>query len=612
MLNGQRLLKHLTESLGTGTEDQRLAAVQAVDRSCEVIAQADAWLWALVWRMLQQNLLLEVASIIWPHDLFNAEPECVKRIWHGIYTEPKLILLGCGSAGKSYSSVAWFLLDWLRDPAFTNTKVISSTAGHAKSNVFSTFTTLHNRSRVKLPGICIDGFIGLDSKNRLAGISRVSIPPGATGRAALQGFHPIPRGEYHPIWGKVGRVRALVDEAEEVPIGLWKGINNMLLSMEGRDRIKVVAACNPTDVLSPLAGQAQPDIGWTRVQLDRDKEWVSRERWKVIRIDGADLENVKERREIYPGFMTWGGYENLRLKAGGNTPEYFTMARGMYPLEGTANTVIPLSFLDQITGILMFTGRVVPCAALDVAFEGDDEVILCAGRYGQAAGWRDPQSGKLYYFEKPRYSLQVDQFFSFPKVRTLELADYVMAQCEKLGINPEWFLCDRTGVGTGLHDSLISLWDPDVAGINWGESATDKPILEDDTHLAIEECDGVATEMHMALRRWVEHGYIKLSPTVDQDKLIKEMTQRKYGLVGKGPTDLARVRVQPKKEFKALYGWSPDRCDAMVMCLHRVRMLGPERARATMTSKHRQRRGVIGVLEKGGRYIKWDPHLDGN
>src|ERR1700752_3590883 len=103
------ILDQLRETLGEGSDDERLEAVRKIEPSCEVLAQPDAWLCALVWRLLRAKQLATVASLIWPHDLFNAEPECVKRIWNGIHNESKLILLGCGSAGKSYSSVAWFL-----------------------------------------------------------------------------------------------------------------------------------------------------------------------------------------------------------------------------------------------------------------------------------------------------------------------------------------------------------------------------------------------------------------------------------------------------------------------------------------------------------------------
>jgi len=605
------LLDQLRETLGDGSDEDRLQAVRMIEPRCEQLVQADAFLWAVVSRMLRANRLRAVAKLIWTLELFDERPECVAQIWRTIFNEPKTILLGCGSAGKTYSSAAWFLLDWLRDPQFTNTKVISSTAGHAKSNVFSTLHKLHESSRIRLPGIRLDGFIGLNSQNRHAGISRVSIPPGASGRGALQGFHPIPRTHPDPIFGQVGRVRAFIDEGEECPVGLWKGIDNMLLSLHGTDLIKICSACNPRDVLSPLAMYAQPQQGWTRVKVDVDKEWYSTENWKVLRIDGCDLENVRERKLIYPGFMTFPGYENLRLKAGGNTPEYWTMARGMYPLEGAANTVIPIAFLDELVGTLLFVGQVVPCGAIDVAFEGDDECIFCAGRYGQATGWRDPLTGKVHFFEGGnRYCLQVDQFFTFPKLRTIALAQEVMDLCKKLAIQPEWFCCDRTGVGVGLHDALIASWDPETMGINWGQDATERKILEDDTTVAIEEFEGISCEMYMAMRRWIEFSYMRIAPSLDSGKLFKEMTSRKYEQTGKGPTGLGRVRLQPKKEFKRLYGWSPDRCDALVMLLHVCRMRGPERARMALRSRVTRRPFArTGIIEKS-QILRWDPKLD--
>jgi hypothetical protein len=203
----------------------------------------------------------------------------------------------------------------------------------------------------------------------------------------------------------------------------------------------------------------------------------------------------------------------------------------------------------------------------------------------------------------------VDQFFSLQKMRSVELAEQAIELCQKLGVLPEWFLCDRTGNGTGVHDAMISLWDPDVAGQNWSEDATDKKILEDDSTLAIEEYEGIHTEMYMALRRWIEHDYIRFSPTLETEKLFKEMTLRRYKLVGQGPTGLGRIRLQPKKEFKAKNGWSPDRADAMVMCLHRVRMLGPERARATAQSVRRRATGRVGTIERT-KFVQWSAELD--
>jgi hypothetical protein len=602
-------LDDLRRSLGNGTDDELIGTVAELEPTCASITQARAYLWAVVSQLLRANRLVATATLLWGRELFDARPLSVKRIFDAICSEAKLILLGCGSAGKTYTTAAWFLLDFLKDPLYTNSKIISTSSGHAKANVFSTLNMLHESSVIPLPGVLLDGFIGCDPKNRHASIARVSIPAGTTGRGALQGFHPLPRAAVDPLFGSVGRVRAFVDEAEECPAGLWQGINNMLLSMAGSDLIKVVCACNPRNILSPLASQATPLKGWTRVVPDEDHEWTSKENWKVQRIDGAyHIENVVQQKEVYKGFMTFEGYENLRTLGGGNSPEYWTMARGLYPMEGVANVVIPVSFLDEVFGTLVFSGRAVPTGALDVAFEGGDLAIFCAGQYGLCSGWRPRDSKEVISFGEGRYCFQVNQFYEMAKVRTLEMAHNTIELCESLGIGPEWVLIDRTGVGTGVHDSMMSLWSPLVHGVNWGESATEKLILEDDSHKAIEEFDGIDTEMYMALRRWVEFGYFKISPSARADKLLEQITQRKYQLVGKGPTGLGRVKIQSKKEFRKVYNFSPDHADSMVMCMHQARMNGPEKARMT-ARRPRKVLQTLGIVERT-QWVDFNRQLD--
>lgn len=602
-------LDELRKSLGSGTPEEQLEVVRYLEPSCQTPQQAYAYLWSIIVHLLRSDRLVAAAAFLWGEDLFNARPLSVKRIFRAIEQESKLILLGAGSAGKTYTTAAWFLLDFLRDPLYTNAKIISTSAGHARANVFSTLNMLHESAIITLPGDRLDGFIGCNSKNRHAGIARVSIPQGASGRASLQGFHPIPRSSVDPLYGPVGRVRAFIDEAEEVPMGLWSGLHNMLLSMQGSNLIKVVCACNPRNVLSPLANEAQPGKGWNRVDIEADKEWTSKERWKVVRIDGADLENVIEQRDVYPGFMSFSGYENLRMKGGGNSPDYYTLARGMYPLEGVQNTVIPISYLDHLFGTLVFIGRSVPCGGVDLAFEGDDLVIFFAGRFGLCSGYRLAGENQITLFDSPRYCFQGDQWYSMPKKRTLELVDDIIELCEQLNIAPDWLLVDRTGVGVGVHDALLSSWSPLVHGANWGMAATDKRILEDDSHKAIEEFDGIDTEFYMCLRRWIEFDYLKLSPNMDSEQLNKELTQRTYQLVGKGPTGLGRVAIQSKKEFKKVKGWSPDRADALVMALHIARCNGPEKARAVIRSRPRPPTRKLGLIEQT-RFVTYDSSLD--
>jgi hypothetical protein len=487
----------------------------------------------------------------------------------------------------------------LRDPEATEIKVISTTGGHAKSQSFSTLQRLYKTSIVPLPGISMDGFVGLSPKDRHSAISLVAIPQGEDGRAVLQGFHPMPRTKKHPVFGAMSRVRALLDEAEEIPSGVWEGVSNLLASAWGPEFVKVFCATNPRDVTSKLAQLAEPPNGWTTIDLDKDKEWISTERWSVLRLDGTDCENVAERKLVYPGFLTWEGYQKFALELGGQSPKYLTFGRGMYPLSALQNTLIPYSLLESVIGQYIFDGRTVGCGGVDLAFEGGDRIILFIGKYGKAIGFQ-PVNGKPTLWQKPRYVIQADQYYEMPKEKTIALASAIETKCVQLKVNPEWLTCDRTGVGTGVHDALCEQWSGSVRGVMWGSDAGNRKILGDDHDYSVEIYDGIDTEMYARVRKYLEFGFIAFHPQVQVAQLFKELSGRRYQPAPKGQSGKPRIRLEPKKEFKKRLHWSPDIGDAFVMMVHGAALNGPEKA--SMLGRSRPNRFApgenIGVREK--------------
>lgn len=393
----------------------------------------------------------------------------------------------------------------------------------------------------------------------------------------LQGFHPMPRTSAHPVFGSMSRVRALLDEAEEIPSGCWEGVSNLLASAWGPEAVKVCCATNPRDVTSKLAQLAEPPNGWTAIDLDKDKEWVSSERWNILRLDGADCENVQEKRLIFPGFLTWEGYQKFALELGGQSPKYLTFGRGMYPLSSLQDTLIPYSLLESVIGQYIFDGRTVGCAGIDLAFEGGDRVILFTGRYGRAMGFR-PLNGQPVLWTKGRYVFQADQWYEMPKEKTIALASALEAKCKGLNIPPEWVTMDRTGVGTGVHDAMCEQWSGTIRGVMWGAESGNRKLMADDHDSAIEIYDGVATEMYGRCRKWLEFGLVAFHPNIQTQQLFKELSGRRYQPSTKGPSGKPRIRLEPKKEFKKRLQWSPDIADAFVMALHGAAINGPEKA----------------------------------
>ena len=373
---------------GECSDAELIKAVAAIELSVETADQARGWIWALIHKLLNSERYTQAGLVLWGPALFSSEPRAVRQLFQTVRQCQNLICLGAAAMGKSYSIIAYCMLDWLRDPQYSEFKIISTTAGHAKSQAFSTLQRLYTAAIVPLPGLAMDGFIGLNPKDRHSALTLIGIPQGEDGKGTLQGFHPVPRPTPHPVFGSMSRVRCLVDEAEECPVGVWEGIANLLASGFGVEHVKCMCCTNPRDPTSRLAQLAEPEGGWSQIDLDKDKRWRSMERWDVLRLDGSDCENVIERKLIYPGFLSWEGYQKFALEMGGQSPRYLTFGRGMYPLTALSNTLIPYSLLEGYIGQFLFSGRTIGCGGLDLASEGGDRVLLFVGRYGRAIGFQ--------------------------------------------------------------------------------------------------------------------------------------------------------------------------------------------------------------------------------
>lgn len=532
-----------------------------------------------VTHLLNKDQFEAAATILWGPTVYDWRPNSSRDTWRCLFQHDQVLVQGAGAMGKSFGAAAWFYLDWFRDPAFTSIKVISLTKEHAERNIFANIKTFHRTALVQ-PETDQDekaASIQVTSDNK-QGIHLVAIPKGESGHGTLRGFHPIPRpGQEHPLWGRLSRTHVVLDEAEEIPVGVWEGINNILSTADletHRGHIKIFGASNPRDRTSDFAQRCEPKNGWGSVDCEEDFEWDSKEGYHVLRLDAARCENVVERRIVYPGLQTYQGY--MSYMARGRTAEAMTMARGWFPEEGISMGIITPAMMDNAIGTVRFIGPVVPLAAFDLALEGVDQVLCSYGRFGLSDGWT-PQSGKFILFKEARTVLQLDSQIPFPKRATLEQAQAIIKFCKQMRIGPNWLAVDRTGNGAGIHDSLCTLFGSEVLGVNYSWAATETHILGDDSQKANELYNGVVTELIFGLSKYLEFEYLKISPGFRNEELIKQATARRYKQKGKG-----LVRVESKGEYcKRTRQPSPDALDSLSMLVFLMRQRSGETARMT-------------------------------
>jgi hypothetical protein len=507
------------------------------------------------------------ALLRWGKTLFNPDPHSVQLIWKHLCdpTKNKVLIMGCGSSGKTYSTSGWAVLNWSRDPQYTSGKIVSTTAGHAKSNIMSRIKTFHQNSIIPFPGEPEAPGIIYPGLDKSASIMSIAIPEGETGEGRLTGFHPYPRPEPHPIFGVLSRGFVVIDEADVVAEGLWAGVDNMLSNEDFTGSIKVVALTNPRLKQNSFAFRAEPEGGWAALDEDAE-EWISREGWQVISLDAAKSENVISKKTIFPGLMTYQGYMNY-VRKGKSDPNYWTYARGKYPPDSTASyNVFSLQSFDNSIGRLMFVGDVTTCASIDPAFaDGGDDAIMTIGRFGNAIGFTDEK--EIYHkFPKVKKALQVEQQIVLLKGRAHEMGDQIIKILRAYGVRPEWVVMDKTGNGRGLWDYLCWQYG-EVTGIEWGSKATETKILREDKEVAAERYRGIAAEMWFAASQWLDFGYIKFSPTMDGFyKLRDECTLRRWKF------SQTLQQLEDKATFKAENkGRSCDKSDSFVMLPNIIR-----------------------------------------
>lgn len=552
---------------------------------------ATAALTAFLQQLLDNFQYIEAALLLWGTELFDPRPRSVKRVWNAQMTYDKNLYIGASAQGKSYTLIAWQLLRYVHDHLFTNIKNVSTTKGHALSNTWSTLTTFHKSSIVPLPGIVSSNFIGVDPINKQAGISVVAVPQGDEGKGRLQGFHPTPRGKHHPIFGPLSSVILYIDEGEDAPTGLWEGVDNMLANEDETGSVKIASSTNPKKRESMFGRKVEPKDGWGSVDIDIDEEWESAEGWHVTRLDAAKSENVQQKKLIFPGLQTYQGYMNL-VRRGTSDPNFFSFARGWYPEQSAEFYVMPSYILNDARGTYIFARTPTPCASFDPAFsEGGDNPILTTGRFGFASAF-DPFSGERVVFKRNKWVLQIEQQFPIQKDNTLVMAKSVKDLCVQLGVKPEFFVCDRTGNAQGLYDALLIDFGA-ILGVQWGEGATDKKILEEDSEIASELYSGVITEMWFAAAQWIEFGYMKFSPMMQTQKLFGQFTGRKYNFLAK-----TLRRVESKIAYKLRTGSdSPDEADSTIQLPHLIRMR--QATSAAMMPDRPSPRGADGQLQWG-------------
>lgn len=541
--------------------------------------EVEATLETFLQYLLDNERYQDAATLLWTTNQFSAEPQVVGELFDTMFENVKVMVPGASSMGKSYNLGVWHYLDWRRDPMYTSVQMIGPSENHLQKNLFTHLVRLHRQASIKFAQAEVMQLaITTDPHERSSGIFGVVIPLGKKAPGRLQGMKAPTRPTPHPVLGPLGRIRVMLEEAENIPVGIWEDVTNILSNVSGLERFKISAPFNPKDPNGPCAQRCEPVDGWQSISIEESVRWTSKRGWEVYRIDAYRSENVTLGYEKYPGLQTKEGLEAAISNAGGvGTPGYYTMARGWFPVSGVDLAVIPQHLMHTVVGEYVFTNAPEICAGVDVALEGEDTAIMCLGRCGHSSGWKKPPTkenpkGEFVAFKNAqnqpvkKYVVQIDSLFPLPKGDTTKLVAAIKDTAQKAHVNGAYMGIDRTGNGAGVHDILVQQYHSSCKGMNGSQSPTEKRILLESQKLPCDEYTNLVSEMWFGTSKFIEFHYLKIHPNVPTDPLFHELTGRRMNPGG------AKTKVESNKEYKSRGNKSPDRASALVILLQAVRL----------------------------------------
>jgi len=522
--------------------------------------------------LLEADDYLEASALAWSRGLFEQRPLVVKRVFDALKHEDLIILLGASGQTKTYSAAAFCSLDFMRDPQNTSVKFGSVNDTNLKGNLWSNLKTFQEQTLFPLDLYPNETRMRMRPLNARpdCGIDAVLFSKQRDSTGKIKGFHPKPfRLKKHPKYGDLTVVRILLDETQELSPGVQSDLGSPMSTIDrGAGHMKIILTGNPIDEGKWVVQMAQPPGGWEESKIDSLKEWKANG-WHVLRLDGADFENVRFNKTIFPGFLTRQAYDAY-MHDGMPTPNWYIFARGWPPPGRAKETVVPSTWFDHAKAEPIFLGATRGILGADLAFI-NDKAMIAVGRYGTATGWLDWEGNEHRFASRKnpnqfeaRHCSVLDRLIQIKATDNHGVAEEIKQWAESLDIEPNHCVMDMTGNGFGVVSHLQKFWGA-VEGVHWKESATKGKILVEDKFPADEQAKNKISEMYWTVRRWIDprvRGFF-INPNCENWQAVRrQLTTRAY------KPDGVKVLVESKEEYLKRFPISPDEADATVMmCL---------------------------------------------
>lgn len=504
---------------------------------------------------VREEAFWQIADILWNRggkNLFERHKWADLTVRTCI-TEKYCAFGGSAGSGKSYTLAGFAIVEWLCAPADTIVLLTSTTLTAARTRIWGCIEKL------------LDAAEGLPVNVRSSIGSAAYVNPSGT-VVETAGFRLIAaeKNQSRDAVGKLigfhaPRVILIADELSELSEAILQaGLSNLAQTPYFRLR----AASNPNSRFDPFGVWSEPKRGWDAIDVFNDRSWRTKYDGLFVRYDAEDSPNLEHdpADPPYPYLPTRKGIDDAKEHLGEKSRNFNRMFRAVFAANDEEDAIYSEAELQR-SGALQRTEmtNVTPVAGLDPSFSsGGDDTVLMFGEVGY-----DPAG--QFCIQPTEFLRLRDDATDKSTPRTFQIAEQVKAACIKRGVDPYNLAVDATGAGGPFCDVLASLWSPDFLRVQFGGTASDRPVSASKRTPACELFTNRVTELWFGGKELIRCRQIHGIP----NEVAMEMCLRAYDMV-KATTGL-RMRAESKNTFRVRNGRSPDHADAFFVMLELAR-----------------------------------------
>lgn len=476
--------------------------------------------------------------------------------------EKYLAVGGAASGGKSYVFAGWALVCWLSDPANTKVLMTSTHLAGARDRIWGAVMKLIGY----IPNAPCRIRDSIGSITYYDG-TKQGQPGGLKLVAADKSQSKSKIGKL--IGGKAPKVILIADELGEISENVQEGAVSNLAS---NPSFQMIGLSNPASRFDPFGVFSQPKLGWDSVNMDVDFSWRTKLGGLYRRYDSEDSPNINRipspeydcgnypylptREKIDAALDELGATRDEARKSRG----FMRMHRAVFFDSEGADTYYSETELVR-AGALVSTEIKSPTrvAGVDPSFSsGGDKTVMTILDVGYDV---NGQFAANVVTQLTLYEDVTDK----KNPRSLQLAEKIKAICLQYEVAVEHLGIDASGPSGTFCDMLQLQWMPGFLRVQFGGAASDRRVMHEKNITGKDRFRNRASELFFLAKQYLLGRQLFNIPAA----VVKQMCARGHTTT-KGVMGLV-LQVEPKREYKARVGASPDETDSLMVALETAR-----------------------------------------